>query len=226
MFIQSVSDLVCVCVCVFGEEGNCNWGEVVTVASGAGTDAQELYLKQVDSQMGKVSNNHVFFQPLLGETASLWWRSASRHGNDKLLRKGGGRAKSSSDGCWADFHRQEFRPEVTVTCLSCLFWDRKSIFLSDWKCSHLIQGLWCILSTPLCAQGIVIDYQGETVLTEVNLISTVLFVLWSRLLAHLNTHVAVFIKITQRCLVAKFPWSHELEMRTESRDQSISDFRV
>lgn len=177
----------------FSEEGNCNWGEVVAVASGTGTDAQERYLKQVDSQMGKVSNNHVLLQPLLWKNAGLWWRSASRHRNDKLLRKGGGRAKSSSDGCWADFHRQEFGPESAVTCLSCLFWDRKSIFQSDWKCSHLTQGLWCILWNPPCAQGIVIDCQGERsiwVLAEVNLTSVGLFVLWLRLLAHLNTHVA------------------------------------
>lgn len=42
---------------VFGEHGNCNWREVVAVASGA--DAQDRYFKQVDPQMGKVSNYHV-----------------------------------------------------------------------------------------------------------------------------------------------------------------------
>lgn len=47
----------------FWSEHNCNWGEAVAVAAGAGTDAQDRYFKQVVSQMGKVSNNHVFLLP-------------------------------------------------------------------------------------------------------------------------------------------------------------------
>lgn len=35
------------------------------MAAGTATDAQHWYLKQVDSQMGKVSNNHVFISLLL-----------------------------------------------------------------------------------------------------------------------------------------------------------------
>lgn len=38
---------------------------MVAMAAGAATDAQHWYLKQVDSQMGKVSNNHVFISLLL-----------------------------------------------------------------------------------------------------------------------------------------------------------------
>lgn len=62
-------------------------------------DAADQYVKQVEPQMGVVGKNYVFPQPLLLNHAGLWWRTANRHGNDKLPRKGGGGARLSCDEC-------------------------------------------------------------------------------------------------------------------------------
>ena len=118
-FVQSVSQTmaVCVWVCVFREH-HFNWGDAVAVAAGA----QDRDLKQVVSQMGKVSNNQVFLLPFILKIMQVFdgGRAADAAAANCSDRNGGGRDQRERTVMDAeqDFQWYQFRPEFVKAC----FW--------------------------------------------------------------------------------------------------------
>lgn len=138
--------------------------------------------------MGKVSNNQVFLLPFILKSC----RCSTVGSNGKLCRQKWRRQRPERAAMDAeqDFHWFEFRPESAEACSELPAW-RRAEHLSV-RLEMLFEGVWCNRLGCVHKVLLLINRRrwASGFLAEVNLISAVLFVLWSRLLAHLNTHVA------------------------------------